>query len=94
MFAFSLLLVHILFFDVQLYAAPSGTDSPASESALPSIYTYTIVNTYLHDPNAFTQGLVFEDGFFYEGTGHYGAFNYSQSYACHRRGFGAEKCCT
>ena len=50
-----------------------GTDSPASEPALPSIYTYTIVNTYLHDPNAFTQGLVFEDGFFYEGTGNYGA---------------------
>ena len=50
-----------------------GADSSSSESALPSIYTYTIVNTYLHDPNAFTQGLVFEDGFFYEGTGQYGA---------------------
>ncbi len=50
-----------------------GSDSSTSESALPSIYTYTIVNTYLHDPNAFTQGLVFEDGFFYEGTGNYGA---------------------
>ncbi len=50
-----------------------GSDSSTSESALPSIYTYTIVNTYLHDSNAFTQGLVFEDGFFYESTGHYGA---------------------
>lgn len=50
-----------------------GSDSSTSESALPAIYTYTIINTYLHDPNAFTQGLVFEDGFFYEGTGQYGA---------------------
>ncbi len=32
-------------------------------------YTYRIVNIYPHDPNAFTQGLVFENGFLYEGTG-------------------------
>jgi len=32
-------------------------------------YTYKIVNTYPHDPNAFTQGLVFKDGVLYEGTG-------------------------
>ncbi len=35
-------------------------------------YTYEIVNTYDHDPNAFTQGLVFCDGFLYEGTGQRG----------------------
>jgi len=33
------------------------------------MYTYRVVNTYPHDPNAFTQGLVFENGFLYEGTG-------------------------
>ena len=33
------------------------------------IYTYRIVNAYPHDHNAFTQGLVFENGFLYEGTG-------------------------
>jgi glutamine cyclotransferase len=33
------------------------------------IYSYNIVNTYPHDRNAFTQGLVFEDGVLYEGTG-------------------------
>ena len=33
------------------------------------IYTYRIVNTYPHDPGAFTQGLVYEDGVLYEGTG-------------------------
>jgi glutamine cyclotransferase len=32
-------------------------------------WTYELVNTFSHDPNAFTQGLVFEDGFLYEGTG-------------------------
>jgi glutamine cyclotransferase len=36
------------------------------------VYSYNIVNTYPHDPDAFTQGLVFEDGVLYEGTGLYG----------------------
>ena len=35
------------------------------------IYTYEIVNTYKHDPKAFTQGLVFHNGFLYESTGEY-----------------------
>ena len=37
-----------------------------------SVYTYEIINTFPHDRNAFTQGLVFEDGVLYEGTGLYG----------------------
>lgn len=32
-------------------------------------WTYTVINAFPHDPKAFTQGLVFEDGFLYEGTG-------------------------
>jgi glutamine cyclotransferase len=32
-------------------------------------YTYQVINVYPHDPHAFTQGLVFCDGFLYEGTG-------------------------
>jgi glutamine cyclotransferase len=35
----------------------------------PGLYDYKIVNTYVHDPNAFTQGLVWENGHLYEGTG-------------------------
>ncbi len=31
--------------------------------------SYQIVNTYPHDENAFTQGLVYYDGYLYEGTG-------------------------
>jgi glutamine cyclotransferase len=36
------------------------------------VYSYRIVNAYPHDPGAFTQGLVYEDGFLYEGTGRRG----------------------
>ncbi|MEO8648218.1 MAG: glutaminyl-peptide cyclotransferase [Acidobacteriota bacterium] len=36
------------------------------------ISTYEIVKTYPHDPNAFTQGLVYRDGFLYESTGEEG----------------------
>ena len=32
-------------------------------------WTYEIVNTFDHDPNAFTQGLAFAEGVLYEGTG-------------------------
>lgn len=35
------------------------------------IYSAEIVRTFPHDPKAFTQGLVFHNGFFYEGTGGY-----------------------
>ena len=31
--------------------------------------TYEVVKTYPHDRDAFTQGLVYENGFLYEGTG-------------------------
>jgi glutamine cyclotransferase len=35
-------------------------------------YSYEIINVYPHDPEAFTEGLVFDDGVLYEGTGLYG----------------------
>ncbi|MBI2831117.1 MAG: glutaminyl-peptide cyclotransferase [Chloroflexi bacterium] len=46
---------------------PTPTPSPTPETF--RAYKYRVVNTFPHDPNAFTQGLVFEDGFLYEGTG-------------------------
>jgi len=48
-------------------AAPGPAPSPTRPST--PIYTCRIVNTYPHDPQAFTQGLVFDDGILYEGTG-------------------------
>jgi glutamine cyclotransferase len=35
----------------------------------PATWTYKVVKSFPHDPKAFTQGLVFENGFLYEGTG-------------------------
>ncbi len=32
-------------------------------------YSYRVLNTFPHDPEAFTQGFAFEDGYFYESTG-------------------------
>ncbi len=50
----------------------NGSSSvPAKAAALP-VYGYEIVNTYPHDPQAFTQGLLFHDGFLYESTGEFG----------------------
>ena len=39
----------------------------ASSSA--PVYSYRVLDTFFHDPEAFTQGLVFQDGVLYEGTG-------------------------
>jgi glutaminyl-peptide cyclotransferase len=36
------------------------------------VHGYTIVRSYPHDPEAFTQGLIFRDGFLYESTGQNG----------------------
>ncbi len=47
------------------------SDSEDSETL--AAYTYQVIKTYPHNPNAFTQGLVFENGFLYEGTGLYGS---------------------
>jgi glutaminyl-peptide cyclotransferase len=50
----------------QLFFAQSVRHTPA---ARPPEYTYKIVRSFPHDSNAFTQGLVYRDGFLYEGTG-------------------------
>ncbi|TRZ54121.1 glutaminyl-peptide cyclotransferase [bacterium] len=36
------------------------------------VYHYRVIRSYPHDRQAFTQGLVYEGGFFYEGTGLHG----------------------
>jgi glutamine cyclotransferase len=35
---------------------------------------YRVVHVYLHDPRAFTQGLIYRDGHLYESTGLNGRF--------------------
>lgn len=46
--------------------AASADAKPDGE---PAIYDIEIVNAYPHDPEAFTQGLFYADGFLYESTG-------------------------
>lgn len=43
---------------------PAALAAPATP-----VYGFKVVNTYPHDPGAFTQGLFFQGGFLYEGTG-------------------------
>ncbi len=45
--------------------APTAFAAPTN----PPVHGFKVVNSYPHDPNAFTQGLFFHDGFLYEGTG-------------------------
>lgn len=51
---------------------PMGNGNTNTKPAALPVYTYDIVKTYPHDPNAFSQGLVFKDGFLYESTGELG----------------------
>lgn len=51
---------------------PSPTSSspePTSTREAIPVYTYRILETYPHDPAAFTEGLAYDDGVLYEGTG-------------------------
>ena len=55
----------IILFTVLLSAQ---TASQSTSRQTPT-YGYEVVEAYPHDENAFTQGLVYHDGFLYEGTG-------------------------
>ncbi len=43
-------------------------NNPTDETQ-PTNYTYTVINTYPHDTNAFTEGLAYSNGYLYESTG-------------------------
>jgi glutaminyl-peptide cyclotransferase len=47
--------------------APGQDVHPAARQA--PVLKYDVVKTYAHDPKAFTQGLIFRNGFLYESTG-------------------------
>lgn len=38
---------------------------------VPVSYSYRIISSFPHDPEAYTQGLIYDDGFIYESTGQY-----------------------
>jgi glutaminyl-peptide cyclotransferase len=58
--------MRILILAAALTAAACG---PASQAGGIPEYSYQVVHTYRHDPTAYTQGLLYLDGFLYEGTG-------------------------
>jgi glutamine cyclotransferase len=49
-----------------------GSMGSAQAPARAPVYGYRVVNTYPHDPQAYTQGLIFRDGVLFESTGLYG----------------------
>ncbi len=61
-------------------ATPSApaADGPRKEAEPVPVYTYEIKNSYPHDRAAFTQGLVFREGFLWESTGQYGSSSMRQ----------------
>lgn len=67
----------MLFLCVILFAACDGktpANKPKANTSTTAVQTagYEVVNTFRHDPQAFTQGLVFRDGFLFESTGQHG----------------------
>lgn len=66
----------VVFTIVALLMTPGVISTVASEiRAVPplqgatAVYGYEVVHAYPHDPEAFTQGLIYLDGFLYESTG-------------------------
>jgi glutamine cyclotransferase len=56
---------------VALFGAAVAAQAPAvpPPASHAPIYKYTIVHAYPHDPNAFTEGLEYRNGYLYESTG-------------------------
>ncbi|HTW65944.1 MAG TPA: glutaminyl-peptide cyclotransferase [Bryobacteraceae bacterium] len=54
---------------VVLLAMAAASCGPASQAHVIPQYSYEVVHSYPHDPQAFTEGLFYKDGFLYESTG-------------------------
>jgi len=50
----------------------AATDQPPASDGRAQKIAYDVINSYPHDPNSFTQGLVWNGAGFYESTGMYG----------------------
>lgn len=62
----------IVLLAVMAFAAHASPElSQVAKGTVP-VFGYRIVNTYPHSSEAFTQGLVYDDGLLFEGTGLYG----------------------
>lgn len=72
-----LALFAILLLAAIIFAKQSNSDL-IQEEAVP-VFGYDIINVYPHSSQAFTQGLVYDDGLLYEGTGLYGRSTLSRA---------------
>lgn len=63
--------IFVLFILMQSISAAEMASSQFGSGSIP-ILGYRIIKDYPHDTSAFTQGLAYENGIFYEGTGQYG----------------------
>ncbi len=66
---FSVLLLTLLFF---LIALPGPRSPSAGGGIRPPVYGFQVIQAFPHDPEAFTQGLLFHEGYLYESTGLHG----------------------
>lgn len=75
--AVALVAIGILAAIVVAVSSRSGSSGPAGDTTgvaatagpVPARYRYEVVNSFPHDREAFTQGLLYKDGFLYESTG-------------------------
>jgi glutamine cyclotransferase len=65
------IILPVLLIAAALTATLLGTAENATSAVVPT-YGFKVINTYPHDREAFTQGLAYDDGVLYEGTGLYG----------------------
>ena len=68
----TLVVFAILVFSVQICLSNTDNTIKNFTPTFTPIFYYEIIKVFPHDPQAFTQGLVWEDGLLYEGTGLYG----------------------
>jgi glutaminyl-peptide cyclotransferase len=69
-------LLAIVLWTAMVFAAQGSSDL-VQEGTVP-VFGYEIIKVYPHSSLAFTQGLVYDDGLLYEGTGLYGRSTLSQ----------------
>lgn len=69
----TVLIVAVAFYGIyHLDWVKSSDDDGSIPREMAGQMTYEVIQAYPHDPRSFTQGLVYEDGGFYESAGLYG----------------------
>jgi glutaminyl-peptide cyclotransferase len=62
-------LASVAFLVLALAHSLAGQSAREVQARRPPEYTFKVVRSFPHDPDAFTQGLAYRNGFLYEGTG-------------------------